>query len=751
MRHGKTLPLNSTLLSLFISSLTLFVFEIVITRVFSPMFRYHFVFLISSTAVFGLGLGGFVAYKLLEMFTIDIRRILSRLQFLQGLSYIISFFLIYKLPFLHNYLFYSLIAGIPFVAGGCFIAIIFLSLSKASHKLYFADLLGAGAGSIVTIVLLNNAGITGSVMLISLMVFGIAGYYSFKLKDYKITVISSLVFLVLLGMSLNREAVKDFEEQFTGYYTSPLTSLATFKEGGFNFEVVDFVWDAYSRTDLLRVGNAENTINFLTIDGGANSQMVQVPISKDDLQMLYNDLNYIPFLLGENKNVLLIGSGGGKDVQLALLAGSENIHAVEINKGSIELVRKHTNNFQNIYDQPGVQTFIQDGRNFVKQSTLDYDLIYMAQVMSGAAEIGGYALSENYIYTKEALADYWQSINDNGRIAFVMHDGRDLTRIILTIQEVLSEMGFTQKEIENRLIVANRTENGGSSGEAHMPLVVLSKALYQDRELTIVRDSLLLSHNQPLYLPTGQYADFWVQIETLKNLSGFKPVYDDSPYFYSFSNGIELNLLIILLLSVLIALVFYFPAKQKHNLTISPLYFAILGMSFMLIEIPLIEIFNLYLGHPTRSFVVTLSALLLSGGIGSLVGSNKKILLIRNKYVPLLITAMLSLGVFEVSKYLQTEMIVKSLGMRYGVVFLLLFPLGFFMGMPFPFGIKILGEAKKEKTIPLIWGINGTTSITGSVLSVVVSMQFGFSYSLILGAILYLLLFFPMPIFKDMQ
>ena len=155
MRHGKTLPLNSTLLSLFISSLTLFVFEIVITRVFSPMFRYHFVFLISSTAVFGLGLGGFVAYKLLEMFTIDIRRILSRLQFLQGLSYIISFFLIYKLPFLHNYLCYSLIAGIPFVAGGCFIAIIFLSLSKASHKLYFADLLGAGAGSIVTIVLLN--------------------------------------------------------------------------------------------------------------------------------------------------------------------------------------------------------------------------------------------------------------------------------------------------------------------------------------------------------------------------------------------------------------------------------------------------------------------------------------------------------------------------------------------------------------------------------------------------------------------
>ncbi len=52
------------------------------------------------------------------------------------------------------------------------------------------------------------------------------------------------------------------------------------------------------------------------------------------------------------------------------------------------------------------------------------------------------------------------------------------------------------------------------------------------------------------------------------------------------------------------------------------------------------------------------------------------------------------------------------------------------MGMPFPLGIKILKQKNYENAVPLVLGLNGTMSIGGSVLAVIISMKFGLSYSL---------------------
>ncbi|MEG6568442.1 hypothetical protein [Thermoanaerobacterium thermosaccharolyticum] len=61
---------------------------------------------------------------------------------------------------------------------------------------------------------------------------------------------------------------------------------------------------------------------------------------------------------------------------------------------------------------------------------------------------------------------------------------------------------------------------------------------------------------------------------------------------------------------------------------------------------------------------------------------------------------------------------------------------GFFMGMPFPRGIRLLGTGDKN-VIPIAWGINGAMSVIGSILSVIISMIFGFKITLITGAIIY--------------
>ena len=89
-----------------------------------------------------------------------------------------------------------------------------------------------------------------------------------------------------------------------------------------------------------------------------------------------------------------------------------------------------------------------------------------------------------------------------------------------------------------------------------------------------------------------------------------------------------------------------------------------------------------------------------------------------------------------------------SLFLRVIITYGLLFPLGFFMGMPFPYGIKLLNKHKMEKVVPIMWGINGIMSIAGSTLAVIISMKLGFSYALAVGGVVYLLLFFKMPLYE---
>ncbi len=69
------------------------------------------------------------------------------------------------------------------------------------------------------------------------------------------------------------------------------------------------------------------------------------------------------------------------------------------------------------------------------------------------------------------------------------------------------------------------------------------------------------------------------------------------------------------------------------------------------------------------------------------------------------------------------------------------------MGIPFPLGLRLLNELKREDYIPWAWGINGMASVAGSVMAIVIAMSFGFAEALLLGAGFYFLLFLMFGIF----
>jgi hypothetical protein len=77
---------------------------------------------------------------------------------------------------------------------------------------------------------------------------------------------------------------------------------------------------------------------------------------------------------------------------------------------------------------------------------------------------------------------------------------------------------------------------------------------------------------------------------------------------------------------------------------------------------------------------------------------------------------------------------------------ILLAPLAFLMGMPFPMGLASLSQ-HAENYIPWAWGINGCASVISASLSTILAINLGFNAVIGIGLALYLttLIFFPSP------
>ena len=221
-----------------------------------------------------------------------------------------------------------------------------------------------------------------------------------------------------------------------------------------------------------------------------------------------------------------------------------------------------------------------------------------------------------------------------------------------------------------------------------------------------------------------------------------EPATDDRPYFFHFfkwqtlseilslldSGGIFLLesgylLLIAALLQAILAslLLIALPLwLWKSKLGIKPgsgrhlrmlVYFFCLGLAFLFIEIAFIQKFILILHHPLYAITVVLSAFLLSAGAGS--HFSKKLSLSPAKSVIMLPIAAISilsicysLGFESITAFLLETGTLS----RYVFSILLIAPLGFCMGMPFPMALARISQTTPA-LIPWAWGINGCASV----------------------------------------
>lgn len=732
------------LMVIFLLSGFLFSLEFLLTRVFSFLAWYHYAFIIISTAILGLGLGGLWVQRQLNENGNDVNAI-SLIKLLRALllSYVSIVMVLYLNLFDLFPLLYMLLGLIPFAIGGAIISILFIHFAKHVHVLYFVDLLATGVFALLSYYVLNRFGMTLSLLFLFAVLTQILFILALVYRQVKNTFLAAtLLIITIVSMTLTPASL---EQGFGNPLASQKLKLYGVETDG-KTTIQYTKWDSFSRTDVIDTGDEQKKVIF--IDGGSAAAMQKFNGNLSSISDLKETPGFLPYTLQDKPKTLVIGPGGGKDILLALLAESPDITAVEINKSSIDAVTRFSSFSGNLYNLPQVRTYAQDGRNFIEQSKEKYDTIYLSLVMTQAAGANGLALSENYIYTREAMVKYLEHLTDGGQLVFAAHDEKDMARIVTTALSALERLGIPFHKAVNHIgIVADlmTDQHGSGNNHIHYPVITIRKRPFTAGQSAQFLQNAIKNKLEPIYIPNklvnakfplSQFAG--IDEIILNSRPNASPTTDDRPFFYNFSQGLPISVTIVLFMLLYIFLKLVWPKYKACNQQEKAFarYFFLIGIGFMAVEVALIQKNILLFGHPTTSFLATVTMMLIGSSLGSL--ASKKVAK-HFRVLPVLLA--FSIGV--ITFLYQSGMAVDtSAPFAAKMMFLaaILIPLGFLMGIPFPKGIERIQSSGDVSFIPLMWGINGFASLLGSTLAIAIATFFGFTGALGFGAMAYFLL-----------
>lgn len=706
--------------------------EICLTRLFSTLFYPPYVFAILSLAIPGIGLGAAVA-----TWRAALRRdervplymaLAGHCTLALAMFAVLTASIDFRLP-----LFVLVVS--PYFFVGLALATIFSTAASASPQLYLADLVGAGLGALLAIPALNTLGAINGVLLAA-GVFGVAGLVLRLRAIPRVPAVFTVVAVVALGSNLGM-----------GWLDLDMAALSTEKPiadslvpGG---RLVRTVWDSFARTDL--VDPADGGPYHVYMDGAAGSVMPPA----DDNDFLLRDIGLFPFATAQPERVFVIGPGGGLDVWFGLQTGAKEIVAVEVNPASVSLVEDFADYNGHLYRQPAVRVVVDEGRSVLRRENTDYDLIFLSQVVTLAAERSGYALTENTVYTIEAFQDYLAHLTPEGQIAIKLYDEPTLTRALSTALATFRRQGLSDAEALHHVAAFLDPRS-----QPPIPLLLVRKAPFtRDAALELGQVARRVGF-APLFLPevlaqppldgveagTTTFTDIVQQSET--NIS---PTTDERPFFYQFERGIPRNLTPLLwalagLLAAGGGLLAHAQRRVKQPLLRwSPIYFAALGAGFIAIEIGVIQQTRLFLGHPTLAVTTVLAVLLIGGGAGSgLAGRVLARDINRIPAWPAAAVVLLTLAWLAIWPLLSQRFLAAGPFVRVLVVVISLLPLALCMGMPFPLGLRAVGRSG-EKHVALAWAVNGVMTVAGSAGAVTLAIVAGYSRVLLAGVVAYVI------------
>ncbi len=750
--------------------------QLVQTRIYSVVFWNHLVYFIISIALLGFGISGtWLSFG--PQSWLARRLTLSRAAVLFFITAILASLYVPRLDIstaaltaesgnLFRLVLSYFAAVLPYFFAGWMLGVIYRNYAKSIHFLYFADLVGAATGCLVFLAGMRALGAVGLVLVSAgIVVFPalLLARKSWRVALAAVACAAALIYFAGNAFFLDRQIQPEESKALVALYnggstkTNPLHRVLEFSE-----------WNPISRIDV--ASSEENPRRKrIFIDGDAWTRIAVSPAANPpsfdpDKEAMFTWSS--PYLLRQQpQSVLVIGSGGGIDVYNALRANAGTIDAVEINPTTARIVQhEYAAQTHNVYDRPEVTVWNEEGRSFVRHSDKKYDVIVMNAIDTfSALSAGAYVLSESYLYTVEAMTDYISHLQPNGILSICRwKTPAESVRLFTVMLEALYEMGFDQPE---RHIISVYQRNKGFVG------ILASPSPFSDEDLARVAEHCKRHDLVQMYPSGGDEYDYTTQrlyaeyAEARKTdrhpqaivsaLYDARPVWDDSPFFFNFlsvhnlwmatrsrtaaqilrGNWTSLTLFTLFGFLLIAVVVFMVAPLLKYGRGHIPhfkswlVYFTCLGLSFIFVEIALMQRFALLLGHPSRSLALVLATLLLFAGIGSQVRGRFNVSLklgLSTLVIAILVAALLYPAVISCT-------LGWSLFQRAIVTILLVAPLGFFMGMPFPEGLRLVSEHGSE-AVPWMWGVNGGSTVLGSVIAIILAMAFNFTTVFVLAA-----------------
>lgn len=715
---------------------------------------YHFAFLVLSVALFGLGAGG-IFHFVSDLFRRRPEPSLSWLLLVAAGSLPLCLGLVLRIPFspyifdLTNVLaliFVVLLCIIPFFFCGLFITLIYLSQQKHISTLYAFDLLGAGIGCVVAIFLLEKLGATGTPWLASSLLVLASLCTSTKSNR---TCVGGIAFgfwaMSALGHTNNWLELQYVKGQ---------------KEVSLEFEK----WNAFSRIGVVNAGDRK----LIQIDADATTEILSAKWVQKNGSDLSSEITGIVYRLRKAGTALIIGAGGGRDLVAARLAGNFAL-GVEINPIIVrDLMLDRYHDFSGrIYTSPGVEVVLGDARNFLERTNRQFHVIQANAADTWAATAGGgFTLAESYLYTVEGFETYLDRLTSDGILTigrWVFEPPQQMLRVVALALEAMARRGIDYSSDKIFLV----SDPSHRIGAATPGVVFIKKLPFDTDELETLREICLRRGYIVLYEPRLRGSNpFTKLINTYDRESFFKryhlnirPTTDDRPFFFftlkwkdvwsvwktppesrKNNSGLFVLLIVFLLMLLLTTFCFILPLIFRSRGTIDfpmGLFFFAIGLAFMMLETVLIQKSILFLGHPSYSFLTVLCALLLGTSWGS--WQTRRVeqnyiqeALRRSLAGVVLATASLAMCLaywlnLDVGWPLSARILWLSLPVT---------GLGILLGRLFPLGLRLLDQSK----IPWAWALNGSASVLGSVLAVLVAVEAGFSIVLWLVVGLYGLL-----------
>ncbi|MGC2173503.1 MAG: hypothetical protein WA623_19110 [Candidatus Sulfotelmatobacter sp.] len=779
------IPEHVLLVGLGLTSFSALLLELALTRLFSVVLFYHFAFLAISIALLGLGAGGVFAYLLKNrMARSGTRMLAARLCIDSSILVFIALEVVLHVPvalmvtgrnFLHLTALY-MVAALPFFLTGVQFSVIFARETRRIPRLYGADLSGGALACLAVVPLLNWLGGPNTILAAAVTMAAAAMVWAASARVRAVAGGLAAVFVIVIGLN------------HSGRLIDVVYAKGVFRDPAW----VEFArWNALSRVEVDRQGQAK----VIVIDADASTYIMNCDLAHWRGSKWEQNLMSAPPALANDLRprgkFAIIGTGGGVDVLRALANGSPSVTGIEINPIIANTIMRgrYANYSQHLYERPEVHMHVTDGRSYLRSTPQQFDVVQMTLVDTWASTAAGaFALSENNLYTVEAFREYFEHLKPDGMIAITrweFRQPREALRVVSVAMEALHSLGVANPA--HNFIVASQ----GALDEDGIPVVVLAKKtpFTAGEEATVQASFHQYDQLKPLYLPWAPaigeaghnaFADLIASNDPYRFAQSYAydvaPVTDNAPFFFftlkpgqilgrhALPHGIDwkvnlgvLVLILVLIISLAAVLGFLILPLALHGGSQSPLpllYFVAIGLGYILVEIAFIHRFVLFLGHPTYALTVVIFLLLLSSGAGSLL-SRRWLARTELVWMPLaLVIVALAADVFLLPRVLPAWV-----GLRFGyrlvVSGMLLVPLGLVMGMPFPTGLRALasrnlrdtrdGADAADSAVEWAWAMNAAASVLGSVLAMVIAIQFGLTMTLACGVAAYFLALLLLP------